>query len=92
MRSQPAGPQNAVSRNTRDEAVVFVLEQDNKIAQRVVETGQVVEDQWVIATGLRDGEKVIVDGLQNIRPGMVVEPVPVALGKNAPETSSQPTN
>lgn len=85
-------PQNAVSRNTRDEAVVFVLEQDNKIAQRVVETGQAVEDQWVIATGLRDGEKVIVDGLQNIRPGMVVEPVPVALGKNASETSSQPTN
>lgn len=71
-------PQAAVRRNTREEAVVLVLEEGNKVGQRVVQTGQAIGDQWVITAGLKAGDKVIVDGLQNIRAGMLVAPVPVA--------------
>lgn len=71
-------PQAAVRRNTREEAVVLVLEEGNKVGQRVVQTGQAIGDQWVITAGLKEGDNVIVDGLQNIRTGMLVEPVPVA--------------
>ena len=41
-----------------------------------VEVGQPYKDQWVIKSGLEKGERVIVDGLQKVRPGSVVDPVP----------------
>jgi membrane fusion protein (multidrug efflux system) len=34
-----------------------------------------VGDQWVVTGGLKAGERVIVDGLQKVRPGMTVQPV-----------------
>jgi len=82
-------PQKAVSRNARDEAVVLVLASGNTVAQRVVQTGQAIGDQWVLTAGLQEGDKVIVDGLQNIRPGMVVDPVPTSDVKNAAQQTNQ---
>ena len=67
-------PQQAVSRNSHGDATVLVLGADNKAALRVVETGQAVGDQWQVTRGLKAGEQVIVDGLQNVRPGDRVRP------------------
>jgi membrane fusion protein (multidrug efflux system) len=55
---------------------VYVIDKDNKVVSRAVEVGQPYEDQWVIKSGLEKGERVIVDGLQKVRPGGVVDPVP----------------
>ena len=69
-------PQQAVSRNSHGDATVLVLGEDNKAALRVVETGPAVGDQWEVTRGLKAGEQVIVDGLQNVRPGDAVRPEP----------------
>lgn len=56
------------------EKIVYVLDKDNKIATRPVRLGALHEGLREIAEGLTPGERVIVNGLQQVRPGMVVEP------------------
>ena len=60
---------------------VFVVTQDNKVESRNVEVGRAYQGQWVIKKGLKKGEKVIVEGTQKVRPGMVVNSKPYALKK-----------
>jgi membrane fusion protein (multidrug efflux system) len=55
---------------------VYVVDKDNKVVSRTVEVGQPYQDQWVIKSGLEQGELVIVEGLQKVRPGRGVDPVP----------------
>jgi membrane fusion protein (multidrug efflux system) len=62
-------PQQAVSRNARGEAVVMVLNGDNQVEERVLETEQTNGSQWVVTAGLNPGDRVIVEGSQRVRPG-----------------------
>ena len=62
-------PQQAVSRNARGEAVVMVLNGDNQVEERVLETEQTDGSQWVVTAGLNPGDRVIVEGSQRVRPG-----------------------
>jgi membrane fusion protein (multidrug efflux system) len=57
---------------------VLVVDQDDKVASRNVEVGPAYRGQWVIESGLKEGERVIVEGLQKARPGVVVAPKPIA--------------
>ncbi|HEU4684159.1 MAG TPA: efflux RND transporter periplasmic adaptor subunit [Nitrospira sp.] len=56
---------------------VAVLDGDNKIAVRAVKPGVRIGSQWVITSGLKPGEQVVVEGLQKVRSGIVVSPKPV---------------
>ena len=51
---------------------VFVVNADNKVESRSVEVGRGYQGQWIIKRGLKQGEKVIVEGTQKVRPGVVV--------------------
>ena len=53
---------------------VFVVDADNKVETRNVEVGRSYKNQWIIQKGLKKGEKVIVEGTQKVRPGVVVNP------------------
>ncbi|KOB21379.1 efflux RND transporter periplasmic adaptor subunit, partial [Xanthomonas arboricola] len=66
-------PQQAVTRNSKGEAVAMVVGADGKVAQRVLKTGDAVGDRWVVSEGLSAGESVIVQGLQKIQVGMPVK-------------------
>ena len=68
-------PQRGVMRNQRGEATVLVVGEDNKVAERVVEADRVIGGDWLIAAGLAPQERVVVDGLQKIRPGAEVRAV-----------------
>jgi membrane fusion protein, multidrug efflux system len=68
-------PQRGVTRNQRGEATVMVVGEDNKVAERVVKADRVVGGDWLIADGLAPQERVVVDGLQKIRPGAQVRAV-----------------
>ncbi|MGO9135997.1 MAG: efflux RND transporter periplasmic adaptor subunit [Methylovirgula sp.] len=68
-------PQQAVTRNTHGDALVMTLGDGNKVVPRIVQAGQAFGDRWIVTAGLKDGERIIMDGLQNIRPNMVVQPV-----------------
>ncbi|MCC7462470.1 MAG: efflux RND transporter periplasmic adaptor subunit [Gammaproteobacteria bacterium] len=71
-------PQRGVTRNRRGEATVMVVGADNTVAERVVTAERVVDDSWLIADGLAPQERVVVDGLQKIRPGAQVHAVAAA--------------
>ena len=55
---------------------VGVVNSENKVAIRTVKLGPQFGDMWVVESGLKPGEKVVVDGLQRLRDGMTVEPTP----------------
>lgn len=69
-------PQPAVARNSKGEATVFVVGADDKVELRVLETSRTVGSQWLITSGLKPGDRVIMDNLQRLRPGAPVKPVP----------------
>jgi membrane fusion protein (multidrug efflux system) len=70
-------PQRAVT-ELLGKYFLSVVGEGDKVEQRPVTTGPRIGDQWIIASGLTAGDRVIVDGLQSARPGMIVKPRPYA--------------
>jgi membrane fusion protein (multidrug efflux system) len=68
-------PQRAVQQNQSIQTV-FVVGDGDKIEARGVKTGARIGDAWLIEQGLEPGDRVVVEGLLTVRPGMVVHPVP----------------
>ena len=60
----------------QDKKFVFVVGADNKIVYREVKLGDVTDGQRIVETGLSAGERVVVNGLQRVRPGALVDPQP----------------
>jgi membrane fusion protein, multidrug efflux system len=55
---------------------VAVVDAENKVSIQTVEVGDRVASQWIIEKGLRPGARVVAEGTQKVRPGMVVNPKP----------------
>ena len=70
-------PQRAVS-ELQGGYQVAVVDDQNKVNIRTVQVGDRVGNQWVIAEGLKPGERVVAEGIQKVRPGMPVNPKPFA--------------
>lgn len=68
-------PQRAVS-ELQGSYQVAVVGGDNRIEMRTVKVGERSGSMWVIDDGLKDGETVVVEGIQRIKPGTVVNPKP----------------
>lgn len=66
-------PQQGVTRTPRGEASVMLVNDKNQIVTRAVTTSQAIGDRWLITGGLHSGEKVVVSGLQKVRPGVTVK-------------------
>jgi len=78
-------PQRAVS-ELQGVFQVAVVDAENQVAMRVVETGPRYESGQVIRKGLKAGERVVVEGLQKVRDGVIVNPLPaVAAGATSAE-------
>ncbi|MFT7723909.1 MAG: efflux RND transporter periplasmic adaptor subunit [Roseateles sp.] len=71
-------PQAAVQRDPRGNATAFVIGKDGKAEARQLQTGPVIDGQWLVTSGLAAGDRLIVDGLQRLRPGMPVQAAPAA--------------
>jgi len=85
-------PQQALQR-TADGMQSLMLVRDNKIEQMAVTTGSVIDNQWLITSGLKAGDVVVVEGFQKIRPGAPVQASPWqpgAQGKGAQPGAAQP--
>ncbi len=74
-------PQRAVQQNQSTQSV-FTLTAANKVEARPVRTGDRVGNNWIIEQGLRAGDRVVVEGLLAVRPGMEVKPVAYKPGKS----------
>jgi len=65
-----------------------------KVEQRMIEVDRAIGDRWLVASGLAPGDRVIVEGIQKVRPGVSVKPIPFNPGgKGSPEAAKagQPT-
>lgn len=67
-------PQQAVQ-HTNDGSQVIVINQENKAEIRKVKTSNAIGNRWLVTEGLQPGDRVIVEGLQKVRPGSPVNPV-----------------
>jgi len=70
-------PQRAVA-EIQGKYMVAVVGPDNKVDMRTVKPSERVDSLWVILEGLKPGERVVVEGIQKVRPGMPVTPKPFA--------------
>lgn len=68
-------PQQGVTRTPRGDALVMVVDQQNKVETRAVVASEAVGDRWLVKQGLKPGDKVIISGLQHIKAGATVNPV-----------------
>jgi membrane fusion protein, multidrug efflux system len=75
----PVVPVAAVQEDKRGK-YVLVVDADNRVEQRRIRADRQIDQQWVVEDGLREGETVIVQGLQKVKPGVVVKPVPARSG------------
>ena len=66
-------PQQGVSRNPKGEPVALVVDEAGKVQQRMLTLNRAIGDQWLVASGLSAGERVIVEGMLNVRPGASVK-------------------
>jgi len=57
---------------------VAVVDDQNKVNIRTVKVSDRIGKEWVIAEGLKPGERVVAEGVQKVRPGAVVNPKPFA--------------
>jgi RND family efflux transporter MFP subunit len=61
---------------------VLIVDKDNKVTHRPVVLGERRGSERMVASGLESGERIVVNGLQRIRPGMTVQPVEAAIAAN----------
>ncbi|MGI9279972.1 MAG: efflux RND transporter periplasmic adaptor subunit [Endozoicomonas sp.] len=85
----PIIPQSAVQENQSGRFVLMVGA-DNSVETRQVELGRRIGPMWVVNTGLKAGEKIIVEGLQKVRPGVKVTPSIVTIDPETGGIKAQP--
>ncbi|WP_449246917.1 efflux RND transporter periplasmic adaptor subunit [Desulfarculus baarsii] len=68
-------PQRAVARNNKGEATVLVLDEQNRVQTRTLGLGRAVGADWLVNSGLRAGERVIMEGSQKVAPGAIAKAV-----------------
>ncbi|MET1028883.1 MAG: efflux RND transporter periplasmic adaptor subunit [Dongiaceae bacterium] len=81
-------PQRGVSRDIKGNPTAMVVEANGMVGQRILKTERALGDQWLVSNGLKAGDRLIVDGLQRIRPGMQVTPVDATASAAAPAAST----
>ncbi len=69
-------PQPGVTRDPQGNATALVVGPNNAAELRQVKVGQTVGSNWLVMSGLKAGDRLIVEGLQKIKPGQPVKPVP----------------
>ncbi|BCB20144.1 efflux RND transporter periplasmic adaptor subunit [Bosea sp. ANAM02] len=65
-------PQRAVGRNTKGEATAKFVSAEGKVEERVLVTRRNIGNNWLVDSGVKDGERIIVEGGQLVRPGQTV--------------------
>lgn len=79
-------PMQCVMRDAKGNASVYVVGEGNKIEARPVVATRTIGTNWLIDSGLKNGDRVVFQGFQRIRPGAVVTPKEMDLAKSIAET------
>lgn len=80
-------PQQGITHNEQGKATALILDRENVVQLREINAVKAVGNQWLVTAGLRPGDRVIVSGLQRIRPGSKARVLPSKL--NTPDTVAE---
>lgn len=81
-------PQRAVGRNTKGEATAKFVSAEGKVEERVLVTRRNIGNNWLVDSGVKDGERIIVEGGQLVRPGQTVTANEVSVDEATGELKS----
>lgn len=86
-------PQQGVTRNQRGEPTAMVVGADNKVELRVLKADRTAGNAWLVEDGLKEGDRLITEGLQFVQPGAEVKAVPASNVKTEqPAQDAEPAN
>ncbi len=69
-------PQQGVSRDPKGNPTVLLVDKQGKVEQRIITVDRAIGDKWLVSSGLAAGDRLIVEGMQKVRPGSPVKAVP----------------
>jgi len=69
-------PQQGVSRDSKGNPLALIADAESKVAFRQLTLDRAINDKWLVSAGLAPGDRVIVEGMQRVRPGTTVNAVP----------------
>jgi membrane fusion protein (multidrug efflux system) len=86
-------PQQGVSRDPKGNPIALIVDSAGKVQQRMMTLDRAIGDKWLVTSGLAPGDRLIVEGLQKVRPGDAVRVVPFEDRKDSgkPANSNQPS-
>jgi membrane fusion protein (multidrug efflux system) len=68
-------PQQGIARDPKGNATAYVVDSQNKVESRQVKVARTIGDKWLVEEGLSPGDRLIVEGVQKVQPGVQVQPV-----------------
>ncbi|MDY0970554.1 multidrug efflux RND transporter periplasmic adaptor subunit AcrA [Siccibacter turicensis] len=81
-------PQQGVARTPRGDATVMVVGEGDKVEVRQITAAQAIGDKWLVTDGLKTGDRVIITGLQKVRPGAQVKVQEVSSDKKEQQAAA----
>ncbi|CAK0753622.1 Multidrug efflux pump subunit AcrA [Gammaproteobacteria bacterium] len=86
-------PQQGVTRTPKGEPMVLIVDDANTVQRRMLTLNRAIGNQWLVSSGLSGGERVIIEGMMNARPGSVVKLVSLNNSNNSmPGVAATNTN
>jgi membrane fusion protein (multidrug efflux system) len=82
-------PQQAVSRDPKGNPVTLIVDGEGKVQQRMLTLDRAIGDKWLVSSGLSPGDRLIIEGMQRVRPGASVSVVPF---NDGPKDGEEPKN
>lgn len=83
-------PQQGISRDPKGNAIAMLVDTSGKVEQRAVKVEHAIGDKWIVTDGLKSGDRVIVEGVQQVRPGAPAKAVPFDTGrKDSPASTNK---
>jgi membrane fusion protein (multidrug efflux system) len=84
-------PQQGITRDAKGNASALVVNGDNSVEQRAVQVSRTIGNSWLVSSGLAEGDRVIVEGLQRARPGAMVVVTESETAGNTAESGGKST-
>lgn len=85
-------PQQGITRNAKGEATAMVVNAEDEVEARSLKAQRTVGDRWLVTEGLQDGDRIITEGIQFVKPGISVETYPANNVKTQQEATEPSTN
>ncbi len=82
-------PQQGVSRNPKGEPIALIVDDAGTVQQRMLTLNRAIGDRWLVSSGLSVGERLVVEGMLNVRAGTAVKAVPLNSQKTGVDAGSE---